>query len=340
MSEVLTHKVPMKHRLDAHIQDVLIVAPVNNDVLTYELATLLWKNKPVVAGAHAPTHQTGAGDPLSPFTGNMVFNTNIGIGAAAVANKRVYMQMLATDTYALHIDQEVNDCTANVITYGIYMNRHGALPNSNVGRDFQLWYGLLRNDHNLVGAFAGMAQNNYGFYDIISNYGSFPAGANSGRFITAAFAGYAEDLGDDLGSGTTDKEVFGLYFQSYMRAAVDINKAAGALTLRTYGVYALASSLPTWVAGAITAHETFGVYASAVANTVGGASVAYGVYASASGANFNYDFYAVGSSLRLAPVAAAPVDAPAEGTMRFYTAAGVYRIYIYLNAGWRLVALA
>jgi len=46
MSEVLTHKKPLKHELGKHISDVLISSPADGDVLTFELATLLWKNQP------------------------------------------------------------------------------------------------------------------------------------------------------------------------------------------------------------------------------------------------------------------------------------------------------
>jgi len=45
MSEVLTHKLPLKHELARHIADVLISSPSDGQVLTYEAATALWKNK-------------------------------------------------------------------------------------------------------------------------------------------------------------------------------------------------------------------------------------------------------------------------------------------------------
>jgi len=51
MSEVLTHKKPMKHRLDKHIADVLISSPADGQVLTYEAASQKWKNKAPAAGA-------------------------------------------------------------------------------------------------------------------------------------------------------------------------------------------------------------------------------------------------------------------------------------------------
>jgi hypothetical protein len=70
MSEVLTHKKPIKHRLDKHIADVLITSPSDGQVLTYEAASLKWKNKEAPAGgtigkgfkAYLGTAQSIAGD--------------------------------------------------------------------------------------------------------------------------------------------------------------------------------------------------------------------------------------------------------------------------------------
>jgi len=51
MSEVLTHKKPIKHLLGKHIADVKIVSPANNEVLTFVAADDKWENKPAPAGA-------------------------------------------------------------------------------------------------------------------------------------------------------------------------------------------------------------------------------------------------------------------------------------------------
>jgi len=47
MSEVLTHRKPLKHELAKHIRDVLIASPADTDFLVYEAASLLWKNKQI-----------------------------------------------------------------------------------------------------------------------------------------------------------------------------------------------------------------------------------------------------------------------------------------------------
>jgi len=63
MSEVLTHRKPLKHELAKHIRDVLISSPADGQVLTYEAATSLWKNKSAPPpGPHKDTHKTLGSD--------------------------------------------------------------------------------------------------------------------------------------------------------------------------------------------------------------------------------------------------------------------------------------
>jgi len=71
MSEVLTHRKPLKHELAKHIADVLISSPADGEVLTYESASAKWKNKPGGAGtigkgfkAYLGANQTITGDGL------------------------------------------------------------------------------------------------------------------------------------------------------------------------------------------------------------------------------------------------------------------------------------
>jgi len=58
VSEVLTHKLPIKHRLDKHIADVAISSPANNQVLTYDSTSQKWQNKDPSAGGQA--HNVGS----------------------------------------------------------------------------------------------------------------------------------------------------------------------------------------------------------------------------------------------------------------------------------------
>jgi len=75
MSEAITHKIPVKHRLDKHVADVNVSSPADGQVLTYESATALWKNKPPTgAGENSWLHYRRAGAYHGPLLSGVYMN--------------------------------------------------------------------------------------------------------------------------------------------------------------------------------------------------------------------------------------------------------------------------
>jgi len=267
----------------------------------------------------------------------MRFNKNIGIGADPVANKRIYLEMLASDVFGIDIDQIVNPFTGVGINKGIDVQREIRTPSGDFSLSNFVYDSHIDNYAGLKDTTVSRSISTDGVVCHAASYGDFEGTLGALAYMLVyGLDGFAADEGKDLSSGNARRYTYGANIAA--RNMVEVNKPSGAIELRTYGVNIdYAYLLPTLIAGTLTA-KAFGLYANVLGNLAGD-SVAYGVYTKVSGADKNYGYYSEDPSLRSAPITAVPTDIPDEGTFRIYgPAGGPYRIYIYLDGAWRLVA--
>jgi len=267
----------------------------------------------------------------------MRFNKNIGIGADPVANKRIYLEMLASDVFGIDIDQIVNPFTGVGINKGIDVQREIRTPSGDFSLSNFVYDSHIDNYAGLKDTTVSRSISTDGVVCHAASYGDFEGTLGALAYMLVyGLDGFAADEGKDLSSGNARRYTYGANIAA--RNMVEVNKPSGAIELRTYGVNIdYAYLLPTLIAGTLTA-KAFGLYANVLGNLAGD-SVAYGVYTKVSGADKNYGYYSEDPSLRSAPITAVPTDIPDEGTFRIYgPAGGPYRIYSYLDGAWRLVA--
>jgi len=288
--------------------------------------------------AHAPRHQTGGADPLSPFTGDMKFNTKIGIGADPVTNKKLFMQMLASDVYGIHIDQTVTPYTGTESpNEGIWVNREIRTPSGDLSLSSWAYDGDLLNYTGLKDTVSARSIASRGGYFHVRNYGDVEGSiADYGYMSLYGFVGGADDYGKDLSAGNTRRLLFGTATGCYNVS--EVNKPSGQLQILGYGINISTRLLPTLIAGSLLA-RAYGVYAEVLGNAAGD-SIAYGVYTKVSGALKNYGYYSEDPSLRVAPITSVPSDTPDAGTIRVYgPPGGPYKIYSYLDGAWRSLVM-
>lgn len=158
------------------------------------------------------------------------------------------------------------------------------------------WAGLYliaTESTNYIGGTGIVGNNTYGMY-----YRSNVASSVSGSPETVTFGargidGYSEMSGNvTISSGTVSRTSLGIY--GYARTQGTINMTGGTCTDGVYGVYGYAKGTQiSYTAGTYTANLYGGYFRAA--GTTDGTSTAYGIYATATGADTNYAGYFSGA---------------------------------------------
>lgn len=244
------------------------------------------------------THEGGDIVVYSDAVGGIAFQLDadaveMGIGMAPLANCKLGILGEATDIYGIYLDMATNDYTGTALNVGIELRKDVSTGTVSAGFESNAFRGAIYNRRDFVDAFGtmmltrGLRFSGIDIGDFTETWGSQATRRVEGVWMDAAYSA------DDFTTGDNLVEVVGGYLSG--RATPRLNKAAGTLTAKAYGIYALGRVDPVITAGAFVA-ETYGAYLEGT-GTVEGTSTVYGVYAKASGGDVNWAGYFVGADV-------------------------------------------
>jgi len=248
-----------------------------------------------------PTHEGGDILVYKDAVGGIAFQLDadaveIGFGSGSVADKTMYIQSKASDTYSLHVDHATNDYDGIASNQAVYVSHHISAGDTDVGfTSHGLFFGLAHY-RNFVDAIATMVS--IGIRGSIIDYGDFKetvAGASSATRTLRGmyFIGDARCVDLTAGFNTIDNRGAWILGRSFPR----VDKTGGELAVDTYGAYIHAVTNPFIVAGEeFFIANTYGAYIEGVGTTEGTSTV-YGIYVKAGGGDTNWSGYFVGADV-------------------------------------------
>jgi len=218
----------------------------------------------------------------------------IGIATAPVSNNLIKAVMKATDRFGIYIDGLTNKYTGELANYACYIARHISTGVSSTGFTSRgLTFGAI-NYRDFEDALWETMETE-GIRGVAVDYGAFievVLTAESERDVVG-FPILAQYQGKDSTTVNNLVDVRGLSVET--KGLPEIDKTAGLLTLKNYGIYSKQTTDPTITAGNFEAY-TYGAYIEALGTTEGIQTV-YGVYAKAGGGDKNWAGYFVGADV-------------------------------------------
>lgn len=220
----------------------------------------------------------------------------VGIGRGVVAGWQTAIQASATTTTRIvDVDGTTNDYTGTAVNYGINCGKDVSTGTTDTGFSTFTINLLARNYRDFEDALAAQTMFTVGVYGLGYDYGDWTETVSGGQPATRAVRGLMFDslfLGED----TTNHNNIGICEGAYARAIATpvVNKAGptGRLSFTSRAIYGYASLNPsgTTLASAQFYGYVYGGYFNAIGTTEGFTRV-YGIYATATGGDYNYAGY-------------------------------------------------